>query len=136
MIYSKTAYYTLPALSMGATYMDGIYIDGSLFDNNKRVIDGTIRIGVWPQQTHVVMHLANFGFPSFQNGRVVRIGHEFAWPAGQKAGLSYDIPYNGFPYGIGLNTIGVQLRLNPFNPIPATHDIIYKVVYALILEVE
>jgi hypothetical protein len=130
--YSLKAQYVLPAGSMATTYMDGVYIDGGLFENNIKVLDGVIRIGCWPDKSHTVDHWANFGFPSFQNGRVERIGHKFWWAPGEEGGKSYDIRYNGHPYGIGLNTIAAQLSLSP---LPITRDIIYDVVYVFILEV-
>ena len=130
--YSLKAQYRLPAGSFGATYMDGIYIDGTLFENNIKVLDGIVRVGVWPQNSHVVDHWANFGFPTFQNGKVVRIGHKFWWPPGSKEGKSYDLRYNGYPYGMGLNTIAAELSLSP---LPITQDIVYDVVYVFTLEV-
>jgi len=133
LTYSKTAQYILPAWSWSATYMDGIYIDGNLFDNNIRVLDGIVRIGVWPQNPDAVDRWANFGFPTYQNGQVIRIGHKFWWGPGSGAGQSYDLRYNGYPYGMGLNTIAAQLSLSP---LPITRDIVYKVVYVFIMEVD
>lgn len=130
--YSLKGQYRILAGNMGATYMDGIYLDGELFDNNIPVRDGVIRIGVWPQDAHAVGHWANFGFPTFQNGQVIRMGHKLLWPPGSKEGKSYDLPYNGYPYGMGLNTIAVELSLYP---LPITRDIVYDVVYVFILEV-
>jgi hypothetical protein len=130
--YSKTAQYTLPKGNWAATYMDGIYINGNLFDNNIPVIDGVIRIGVWPQNPDAVDRWANFGFPTYQNGQVIRIGHQFRWYPGSGEGQSHDLRYNGYPYGMGLNTIAVQLDVSP---VPITRDIVYKVVYVFIMEV-
>ena len=130
--YSKTARYRLLAWDWSATYMDGIYINGALFENNIPVHDGVIRIGVWPQEAHWVDHWADFGFPTYENGKVIRMGHKFWWPPGSKEGKSYDLYYNGNPYGMGLNTIAAQLSLSP---IPISRDIVYDVVYVFIMQV-
>lgn len=130
--YSKTARYRIPAWNMGATYMDGIYIDGALFDNNIPVRDGVIRMSVTPQYGHWVDHWADFGFPTYQNGQVIRLGHKFWWPPGSSHAQNYDFYYNGHPYGMGLNTIAAQLSLSP---LPISRDIVYDVIYVFIMEV-
>jgi len=130
--YSLKAQYLLPAGHMATTYMDGIYINGALFENNIPVRDGVIRIGVWPKEAHMVDHWANFGFPTFQNGKVVRLGHKFWWAPGESGAKNYDLRYNGSPYGMGLNTIAAQLNLSP---LPITRDIVYDVLYVFIVEV-
>lgn len=128
--YTKKAQYRLPAGSMGVIYMDGIYINGYLFENNIPVLDMVTWIQVTPQEAHAVEHLANFGFPTFRNGSVVRIGHRFWWPPGSKMAQAEKLFYSGHPYGMGLNTIAVELSL----PLPITRDIIYDVSY--IMEVD
>jgi len=130
--YSLKAQYTLPAGSFSITYMDGIYIDGDLFENNIPVRDGVIRMAVIPQAAHAVDHWANFGFPTFQNGKVVRLGHKFWWAPGESGAKNYDLRYNGYPYGMGLNTIAAELSLSP---LPITRDIVYDVIYVIIVEV-
>lgn len=130
--YFKKAQYRLKSGHMSAIYMDGIYIDGKLFDSNIPVRDGVIRIDIQPQAPHVVDHHADFGFPTFQNGRVVRLGHKFWWPPGSNEAQYYDLPYNGHPYGMGLNTIAIQLSLFP---LPITRDIVYDVLMAFVMEV-
>jgi hypothetical protein len=132
LTFSKKAQYRLPAGSMAAIYMDGVYINGNLFDDNIPVRDGVVRIGVWPKVAHWVDHWANFGIPTFKNGKVVRLGHKFWWPPGSKEGKSYDLYYDGHPYGMGLNTIAAQLSLSP---LPITQDIVYDVIYVFIVEV-
>lgn len=130
--YAIKAEYRLPAWSMGATYMDGIYIDGTLFENNIPVRDGVIRIDIVPQNAHWVDHWANFGFPTYQNGQVIRIGKKFWWPPGTNHAQYYDLDYNGYPYGMGLNTIAIELSLSP---LPITRDIVYDVLMAFVMEV-
>ena len=130
--YALKKQYRLPAGSLGVTYMDGVYIDGQLFEKNIPVHDGVIRIDIVPQDWHWVDHWANFGFPTYQNGQVIRIGHKFHWPPFQVYAQAYDLDYNGHPYGMGLNTIAIQLNLSP---LPITRDIIYDVVMAFVMEV-
>jgi len=131
--YSLKAQYRIEAGHFAASYLDGIYINGALFENNLPVRDGVIRIACIPKDTHAVDHWANFGFPSFQNGKVERIGHKFWWAPFEGGGKTYDIRYNGFPYGMGLNTIAAELNLSP---LPITRDIIYDVIYVFIVEVD
>jgi hypothetical protein len=130
--YSLKAQYRLPAGHQSSEYMDGIYIDGGLFENNIRVLDGVIRMAVTPDAAHGTEHWAAFGFPTYQNGKVVRLGHEFHWRIMDGSAQTYDLRYNGSPYGIGLNTIAAQLYLTP---LPILHDIVYDVIYVFILEV-
>lgn len=130
--YSKKAQYRIPAWDWGATYMDGIYINGTLFENNIPVHDGMVRMSVTPQYAHWVEHWANFGFPTYQNGQVIRSGHKFWWGPGASHAQTYDLRYNGHPYGMGLNTIAAQLGLSP---LPISRDIVYDVIYVFIMEV-
>lgn len=129
--YAKRAVYILPAGDRGITYMDGIYIDGQLFENNIPVRDGVIRIDLQPQNEHSVHHWANFGFPSYQNGQVIRIGHNFGWSPGEDYAQYHDLEYGGHPYGMGLNTIAIQLTA----ALPITRDIVYDVLMAFVMEV-
>jgi hypothetical protein len=131
--YTKKAQYRLSAWHLDALYMDGIYIDGALFEGNGRVVDGIIRMAVTPDDAHMVGHWIKLGFPSFQNGKVVRIGSKFEWAPNTAGGKYQDLYYDGSPYGIGLNTIAAELRAILF---PITRDIIYEVVYVFMLEVE
>lgn len=130
--YSLERQYKLPSGSFGVTYMDGIYIDGWLFEKNIPVRDGTIRIDVKPRETHWVDHWANFGFPTYQNGQVVRMGHKFWWPPFNNEGQAHYLDYNGHPYGMGLNTIAIEFSLSP---LPITKDIIYDIFMAFFMEV-
>lgn len=130
--YAVQRQYKLPAGSFGTTYMDGVYIDGGLFENNVPVRDGVIRIDIKPRETHWVDHWANFGFPTYRNGQVIRIGHKFTWAAFTGQAQAYDLDYNGYPYGIGLNTIAIELSLYP---LPITRDIIYDVLMGFVMEV-
>jgi hypothetical protein len=130
--YTKKAQYRLPAWHLGATYMDGVYIDGGLFENNTPVHDGTIRMSVTPQSAPICDNWVNIGFPSFESGKVVRIGHKFWWPPFSDKAQYHDLYYNGSPYGIGLNTIAIELTLSPL-PIPS--DIVYDVIIVFALEV-
>lgn len=130
--FSKKAQYRLSAGGLDAIYMDGIYIDGSLFEDNIPVRDGVVRIGIWPQLSHAVGHSATFGIPIFKNGKVTNLRHKFLWLPGSKEGQSYDLRYDGHPWGMGLNTIAVLLSLFP---LPITRDIVYDVLYVFIVEV-
>lgn len=129
--YTKTAQYRTPAGHIDATYMDGIYIDGALFENNIPVVDCVAWLAVTPQDSHWVEHGITFGFPSYQNGQVKRIAKTFDWLPGQKHTQTDKLFYNGHPYGMGLNTIAAQLYIVFF---PITRDIVYNVSY--ILEVD
>jgi hypothetical protein len=131
--YSKKAQYVLPAWSLGVTYLDGIYFDGNLFNNNIPITGGVIHILVTPvvQATPIAVQQVDIGFPTFVNGKVVRAGHKFNWAPFTYNPLLWDFLYNGHPYGIGLNTIAVQLLATPPNP----QDILYKVIYAFSMEV-
>jgi hypothetical protein len=131
--YPLKAQYRILAGSFSADYIDGVYIDGGLFENNNRITDGVIRMAVIPQNPDAVDRWANFGFPTFQNGKVIRLGHKFWWPPGNGNAQNYDLRYNGAPYGIGLNTIAAELSLAP---LPITRDVVFDVIYVFILEVE
>jgi hypothetical protein len=131
--YALHRQYILPQGSFSAIYMDGIYIDGTLFSNNIPVIDGTIRIDIMPQNPDAVDRWADLGFPTFNNGQVVRVGHKFYWGPANGVAQYYDIPYNGHPYGMGLNTIAVQLSLSP---LPIFRDIIFKIDFTFVIEVQ
>jgi hypothetical protein len=131
-LYTKTAQYRTPAWSLNATYMDGIYIDGGLFEENIQIVDSTVWIQVTPQNSHSVEHGVTFGFPSYQNGMVRRISVTFDWLPWQRQEQTKNLPYNGHPYGIGLNTIAAQLYVVLF---PITRDIIYDVIYTMEVEI-
>lgn len=130
--YTKTAQYWTPAGHTDAMYMDGIYIDGGLFKENVPLIDCVVWIQVTPQNSHWVEHGIVFGFPSYQNGVVKRIAVDFDWLPWQMDEKTKGLPYNGHPYGIGLNTIAAQLYTVIF---PITRDIVYDVIYTMEVEI-
>lgn len=130
--YTHNATYRMPAGKILALYMDGIYIDGSLFENNIPLLDCVAHIQVKPRDYHLVEHGVEFGFPSFQNGQVKRIALEFDWLPFQEHKQSKILDYYGNPYGMGLNTIAVQPYIVIF-PIP--FDIIYDVSYTMEVDV-
>jgi hypothetical protein len=129
--YAKKAQYTLPALNWGIRYLDAIYLDGNLFKNNTPILDGLIRMDIVPTGATVIPHKVVFDFPTYQNGQVVIVSHQFEWDFGGNAVGFYDLYLNGHPYGMGLNIITVHLL--PLTPMP--NAVVYNVVYAFMMEV-
>lgn len=132
LYYTHNATYRMPRGHTSALYMDGIYIDGPLFENNIPVRDCVAHVQVTPRDDHWVEHGVQLGFPSFQNGDVKRIGLKFDWLPFQRHVQSKILDYHGSPYGMGLNTIAVQ----PYTVIfPIAVDIIYDVIYTMEVDV-
>lgn len=130
--YEKTALYTLPAWWLYNIQVDAIHIDSGLFETNTRVIDCILWISVKPRDKHGLGHSIDFGVPSYQlYGSVTRLNKMFGWAAWNNDAQSDKIFYNGNPYGMGLNTIAVEMRLSL---VPLTSTIYYDVSY--IMEVD
>lgn len=130
--YTKDAVYKLPAGKVYAIAMDGIYIDGILFDDNIPVVDCVAWISVTPRYSHMIYHWIMIGVPSYKYGEVERLGIRLNWLPFQTHTQSDKISYNGHPYGMGLNTIAAQLYLDVF---PLTRDIVYDVSYLMEVDV-
>lgn len=128
LYYTHNATYRMPAGKIQALYMDGIYIDGALFDRNIPVTDCKINITVTPRDDHMVGHGVDFGFASYRNGQVLRIALSFYWHPFQQDVQSKQLDWNGNPYGMGLNPIAVQPSIILF---PIFVDIIYDVKYLM-----
>jgi len=123
--------YKVPALTAYWVYMDGVYIDGDLFENNVPVRDGTIHLSASPQSADLAIKSLEVHAPTYQNGQVDSIGHIFSWPLNAVATLSADLDYNGHPYGMGLNVLYVYLAVLP----PITHNVWINVLWQFSLEV-
>ena len=135
-VYEFWGQYKIPAGQFYASYMDGVYIDGDLFKQNMPVRDGTIHIVVSPQAADGYDKYIDFGFPTYQNGQVLRIHHKFNWTKYQGVVTqSYDLLYNGYPYGMGLNTIAIETGLMPLPPLAPTSSIWFNVLWRFIMEV-
>lgn len=130
LYYEKSATYVLPAWRIAAFHIDGMYVDGVLFENNIPVVDNTVWISLQPRNSHSFRHDIIFSIPRYSNGVVDFLYHDFWWWPGQNHAQSDKIFCNGFPYGMGINTIGVSCTL--FGII--SQDIIYDVDY--IMEVD
>lgn len=126
--YTLNAVYRLPAGNTYAIAMDGIYIDGVLFDNNIPLVDCVVDVSAKPRDSHMIAHWVNFGFPSYKNGKVERIGLRMDWLPFQTHTQTERLLYYGYPYGMGLNTIAVEMRLDVF---PLTRDVVYDVNYLM-----
>jgi|GEM_PF-4116658 len=129
--WSLSAQYRLPSGKIYDVDLAAFYIDGDLFVYNVPVLDGKLMISVKPQNTHTLKHLIDIGIPSFKNGVVERIAKDFVWWPGQNHWQSGTIFYNGYPYGMGLNTVGIVMQVDTF---PLLRDIVYDV--NLTMEVE
>ena len=130
-VYEFWGQYQLPAGLVYYAHMDGVYIDGELFAKNIPVTDGRIHLVVSPATADFADKTISFGFPIYQNGQVSRIGHTFHWYPNTMSTLSYDIAYNGHPYGMGLNLIVVEVTAVPF----LTRNIWFNVLYKFTMEV-
>jgi len=129
--YTKDAVYVLPKGNLYAPALDGIYINADLFENNIPVQDCVLWITIQPRSGHSFVHKADFGVPSFQAGQVIRLSHEFWWSLGQSHSQAAKIHYNGNPYGMGLNTIAVEMRIDAW----ITRDVVYDVSYIMEVDV-
>lgn len=109
--YVHEGVYSLPAWRFYELHWDGIYLDAELFDNNIPLVDQKCTIVVYPQGSYGTGQWVNVGFPTFTNGQVVRIGHQFNWPAYDTNPRSVQLSWNGNPYGMGLNTIAIELEV-------------------------
>lgn len=129
--YNLEGQYRLPAGKLYAIALAAVYIDGDLFHYNIPIVDGRLLIWVKPQNTHTLLHRIDFGIPSFQNGVVERIATRFDWWPGQDHWQSGSIEYMGYPYGMGVNTIAIEMYVDTF---PLLRDIVYDV--SMSMEVE
>jgi hypothetical protein len=130
-VYEFWGQYYVPAFFPYYSHIDGAYIDGDLFAKNIPVRDGTIHIVAAPQTVDLVDKRISFGFPIYQNGAVSRIGHTFHWYPNTGSTLSYDVEYNGHPYGMGLNLFSVEVLIFPI----ATRNIWFNVRFTFTMEV-
>jgi len=122
--------YRLPKGKIYDIDLAAFYVDGDLFVYNVPVIDGKLMISVKPELTHSLPHELHFGVPSFKDGEVGFLSRTFIWGIGQNHWQSGTIFYGGYPYGMGLNPVRVEMNIG----LPLTRDIIYNV--NLTLEVE
>ena len=123
--------YKIPAGASIYNTVDGLYIDGDLFSNNMPVRDGIIHLVVTPQSANLIDKRINISIPIYKDGKVSTIGHEFHWYPGTISTLTYDIDYEGYPYGMGLNLIAIWMLAYPI----AIRNIWFKVLYQFHLEV-
>lgn len=128
--YEKTAQYKLPAWKTLIFHVDGMYLDGYLFDQNIPILDNTVHITVTPQNWHSFFHEIVFSVPTYQNGVVGFLGARFGWWPTQQHTQSDKIFCSGQPYGMGVNVIGVGCLLIGV----ISRDIVYDVSY--IMEVD
>jgi|GEM_PF-3809486 len=106
--YQHEGVYSLPAWKDYELHWDGIYLDAELFENNIPILDCTVWLSATPQGSYGTDQWLDIGFPTFTNGQVVRLGHQFRWIPYNTSTLSQKLSYNGNPYGMGLNTIAIQ----------------------------
>lgn len=109
--YTKTAQYTLPAWNLLYFAIDGMYIDGYLFENNVTVLDNILWLSIKPTASHIVGHGINFSLPSFNGTTVKFLYKAFTWLPFQDHAQSDKIFCNGQPYGMGVNTLGVSMAI-------------------------
>lgn len=109
--YVHEGVYSLPAWKLYELHWDGIYLNDELFENNIPIVDQVAWLSVTPQGSYGTYQDVMIGFPTFTNGEVVRIGHRFTWAPYQTLTLSEKLFYNGNPYGMGLNTIAIELEV-------------------------
>lgn len=128
--YTKEATYILPAWRPLAVHIDGLYIDGYLFDQNIPVLDNTVWISVKPRTSPAFIHSINFSVPQYINGKVNFLYKEFTWWLGQSHAQSDKIFCNGHPYGMGINLFGVACYIAGI----IASDIVYDVSF--IMEVD
>jgi len=110
--YVHSAVYSMPAWNTKVTHWDGIYLNDELWENNIRIIDGEVQLAVEPQGSYGTGQTVQIGVPTFTGTDVVRLGHTFYWFGYQTHLQRANLPYNGNPYGMGLNTIAVQLEVS------------------------
>lgn len=120
--YLKTTQYTLPAWNVWAALLDGLYINGELFEGNIPLQDLVVWISVQPDAYHIVNHAVTFNIAVYQNGTVNFLHKTFMWYIGQGQAQSDKIFTNGQPYGIGVNMFGVSCQNMSF---PIANPIIY-----------
>lgn len=106
--YVHEGIYTLPAWKDYELHWDGMYLDDELFGQNIPIKDQVAWLSATPQGKYGTDQWLDVGFPTFTNGQVVRLGHQFRWRPYSDATLSAQLSYNGNPYGMGLNTIAIQ----------------------------
>ena len=129
--YTKTAQYILPAWKMFAFHIDGIYVDGYLFDQNIPLLDAKMSITVTPQNWHTFFHEILLRMPKFQGGVVDFLQAHLWWWPGQQHIQNHTMYSSGYPYGMGINGIGVACYLGGI----ITRDIVYDVSYVMEVDV-
>lgn len=105
--YTKDAQYVLPRLNPSWFEIDGIYIDGYLFENDVRVLNNILWVSVQPEHWSYTNHQITFAIPTYSGGHVTIVNRMFTWLPGQNHTQSAKIYTNGNPYGMGLNIISV-----------------------------
>jgi hypothetical protein len=127
--------YKIPAGEPSSKYIDGVYIDSGLFENNVPIVDGMVHIVASPQSADPVARYAEFRVPTFANGKVGSLSHQFHWSPSQVYSQSFDLDYGGHPYGMGLNTICAEFFLLPAPLYPLTYSIWFNVLWKFSMEV-
>ena len=120
--YTKEARFITPALNPLYFHAEGIYIDGSLFQNNTPILDNILRITVKPNRWCIVSHSISFGLPTYQGGQVGFLTKNFLWLPGQGHAQNDKIFSNGNPYGMGLNIIPVVCTAGPVDIMDIIYD--------------
>jgi len=125
--YTKTSRYTLPAWEWVMRFIDGIYIDGVLFDENIPVTNTLLHVSVKPQNWHMVHHEVNFTVNPLINGAVSYITRSNTWAPFTSGEWKFTMDYAGNPYGMGLNLIFV----GAFVALPISAAVVYDVEYVM-----
>jgi hypothetical protein len=125
--YTKKSSYTLPAWSWVMRFIDGIYIDGLLFESNIPVANTLLHVSVKPRDWHMVHHEINFTVNPVIGGAVSYITRSNSWAPFTSGEWNFAIDYAGNPYGMGLNLIFV----GAFVAVPISAPVVYDVEYLM-----
>lgn len=127
--------YHMPAGLPLWVHMDGVNMDGELFENNTPIIDGTVQVAVAPASSDYPIKQLSVRIPTFEsgpmNGALIYKDHTFTWQPGTADTQSWTLDYNGHPFGIGLNVLQVTLGAVP----PVTKILWWNVLWTFTMEV-
>lgn len=116
-------------------HMDGVEMNGGLFEHNTPVTDGILRVVVAPTSSDLCVKTLAVRIPTYewgpQGGAMIYKDRTFTWEPLTMDSQSWLLDYNGHPYGMGLNVLQVTLGAVP----PVTKTLWWNVLWTFTMEV-
>lgn len=127
-IYKKTSELVQPAWKSSWQLVDGIYVDSRFFEENIPILGAVLTIGIKPTR-HLRERHASLSIPTFENGKVGLEQCGFGWLPLQDHEQEGVIDFGDAFYGMGLNILSWELRVD----LLTSAEVVYTVEYELVV---